>query len=511
MGKIAWIRVFVWLLTGIAFSTANGNAQSSDYSQPYRPQVHFSPQKNWMNDPNGLIFSDGEYHLFFQYNPFGDKWGHISWGHAVSKDLLHWQELPVAIPEQNGMMILTGSVVVDEHNTSGLCVTNSRCMVAIFTSDSGAAGNRRQTQNIASSQDQGRTWKLYAQNPVLDLKIADFRDPSVFWAETQKQWIMSVSVAKEHVIQFYSSTNLKEWTKVGDFGPAGDISGDWECPDLLQVPVANEKSQSIWALKVGLHRGTPQSGSGEQYFLGSFDGKKFVQSPQSGSSGWTNYGKDDYCAINFNNLPKGAPPVLLGWMSNWQYASKIPTTPWRGQMSIPRQLFVVHYQQSLALQQKPVLQPLRIPHARIPVRLNATPSGQQRSFQASAPYELDLTFFPEDGGNAAIRIYSDNDHWVEIGFDTEQSKFYIDRIHSGLTVAPAFPAKTTAPLVTTRPYNLTLIVDRSSIEAFAQDGTIAMTDLIFPSSTESRIQLVSDATHSAHVSGQLWKLRSIWH
>jgi fructan beta-fructosidase len=498
------------LIAWISVCASGCIAQRADYDQPYRPQVHFSPEKYWTNDPNGLVFFKGEYHLFFQFNPFGDEWGHMSWGHAVSKDLLHWKELPVAIPEQNGMMIFTGSVVVDEKNTSELCLPNTSCLVAIFTGASNTPSGRRQTQNIASSQDQGRTWKLYVQNPVLDLHKADFRDPSVSLDKNHQQWVMAVSLPKEHVIEFYSSPNLKEWTKVSDFGPTGNVSGDWECPDLLQVPAANDSQHEIWALKVGLNRGTPQGGSGEQYFLGNFDGKSFVQSNEPGSSGWTNYGKDDYCAISFNNLPEGAPPVLVGWMNNWQYASKVPTSPWRGQMSIPRQLFVLHDHQKLSLQQKPLVQPLRTHDGAIPVHLNTSQSGQLESIRANAPYELDLTFFQGDGKKTAIRIYSDTVHWVEIGFDAQEANFYMDRSHSSLTVAPTFPTKTAAPLVTGRPYNLTLIVDRSSIEAFAQDGTIAMTDLIFPLSKGSHIEFFSDATHSAHASGQLWKLESIW-
>ena len=211
-------------------------AQTQKYDEPYRPQVHFSPAKNWTNDPNGLVYFDGEYHLFFQYNPFGDQWGHMSWGHAVSTDLLHWQELPVAIPEKDGIMIFTGSVVVDHENTAGFCTKGTDCLVAIYTGHSETTQGIRQTQNIAYSLDKGRTWTRYQNNPVLDLHLADFRDPSVSWDPNAHHWVMAVSLPKEHKVRFYSSPNLKDWTQLSDFGPAGDTAGDWECPDLLRIP-----------------------------------------------------------------------------------------------------------------------------------------------------------------------------------------------------------------------------------------------------------------------------------
>lgn len=496
------------LMIVVALCTSNGRTQTVGYDQPYRPQLHFSPREHWTNDPNGLVFFRGEYHLFFQYNPFGDQWGHMSWGHAVSKDLLHWRELPVAIPEKDGVMIFTGSIVIDHHNTSGLCANNSECMVAVYTGSGNTSQGPRQTQNIAFSQDNGRTWIAYARNPVLDVHTADFRDPSVFWDDKQQQWIMAVALPKEHIVRFYSSPNLKEWTKLSDFGPAGDVAGDWECPDLLQVPVTSGTAGDTWALKVGLNPGAPQGGSGEQFFLGSFDGKSFTQSPEPGSHGWTNYGKDDYCAISFNHLPKNQNPVLLGWMSNWQYAAKLPTSPWRGQMSLPRRLSLLRDQKGLALKQEPIIGPLRTDST----PFSMTTSGQHKDKIAlqAVPYELDVQFGKDSVETFGIRIYSDELHWTEVGFDTKRGEFYIDRTRSGLTVAPEFPTKTTAPLVAGRPYDLTLVVDRSSIEAYTQSDTIAMTNLIYPPSQINRIEFFSVGNKPVTVAGRIWKLRSIW-
>jgi fructan beta-fructosidase len=497
------------LLIALAVLLAlRSHAQTEGYDQPFRPQVHFSPQKNWTNDPNGLVYYKGEYHLFYQYNPFGDEWGHMSWGHAVSTDLLHWRELPVAIPEQDGIMIFTGSVVVDRGNSSGLCAANSECLVAIYTGHGNTPEGTRQTQNVAYSRDQGRTWTRYRGNPVLDLHMTDFRDPSVFWDETAHHWVMAVSLPKEHKVRFYSSPNLIAWTQLSDFGPSGYVTGDWECPDLVQVPAANGKG-SIWALKVGLNPGAPQGGSGEQYFLGQFDGKTFTVSKEPGSHGLTNYGKDDYCAISYNGLPKTEKPVLLGWMNNWQYAAKLPTSPWRGQMSLPRRLSLLQDSAGLALKQEPVIAALRGDSR--PVSLTpASGQSKEESLVEEAPYELDLQFDASSAEAFGIRIYSDEQHWTEIGFDRQKREFYIDRTKSGLGIASDFPVRTKAPIIAERPYDLKLIVDRSSIEAYAQSGTIAMTDLIYPPSQQSRIQVFSSNGKPVAATGRLWKLNSIW-
>ncbi len=493
------------LLMGMCWSM-HGSAQSGKYDQPYRPQVHFSPQKNWTNDPNGLVFFKGEYHLFYQYNPFGDQWGHMSWGHAVSPDLLHWHELPVAIPEKDGVMIFTGSIVVDRKNSSGFCAPGTECLVAIYTGDGDTPQGHRETQNLAYSRDSGRTWTKFEKNPVLDLHLTDFRDPGVFWDESGGRWVMAVSLPKERKVRFYASPNLKDWTQLSDFGPAGNVAGDWECPNLLKIPSADGK-QSIWALKVGLNPGAPFGGSAEQYFLGNFDGEKFSTSPDAGSHGWTNYGKDDYCAISYNGLPDGEKPVLLGWMSNWQYAAKLPTSPWRGQMSLPRRLSFVKDADGLALRQEPVIAPLRGKSFSIAALRGGSASTE--GMQVGVPYELELKFEHPADPVYGVRLYSDEEHWTEVGFDTQKKEFYIDRTKSGGPIDKDFPARTTAPLAAGRSYDMTLIVDRSSVEAYAQNGTIAMTNLIYPLSPASTVKLFP-ANAKTRVEGHGWELKSIW-
>ncbi len=503
-----WISLSALLvLLAPAALAQNAGPATSLYGEPNRPQVHFSPRKNWTNDPNGLVYFQGEYHLFYQYNPFGDLWGHMSWGHAVSKDLLHWEELPVALPEAGGVMIFTGSTVVDEHNTSGLCASGTPCLVAVYTghSDDGK-GHVLQTQNLAWSRDRGRTWTKFSGNPVLDFHMADFRDPSVTWDEQAKHWLMAVALPKEHRVRFYRSPDLKQWTQLSDFGPAGDVAGDWECPDLLHVPAANGGA-GTWALKVGLNPGGLQGGSGEQYFLGSFDGKQFQAAQGSGSAGWTNYGKDDYCAISYNGLPKTAKPVLIGWMNNWEYAAKLPTSPWRGQMSLPRQLSVVHDAAGLALKQEPVTAPIR--GAAHTLRVSGT-AAEPQLFTSETPYEVDLRFSPGTQQSFGVKVYSDAEHFLTVGFDRAKKEFYIDRTHAGTAVTPAFPVRTAAPIVEGRPFTLRLIVDRISAEAYAQNGTVAMTNLFFPPSGQQRLAVFGGSGKGLRMTATWWPLQSIW-
>ena len=490
--------------------SASARPQAPKYDEPFRPQVQFSPERNWTNDPNGPVFFDGEYHLFFQYNPAGDTWGHMSWGHAVSTDLLHWKQLPVAIPEAGGEMIFTGSVVVDQHNTSGLCQGAKPCMVAVYTGHRGEGATQREVQNIASSQDRGRTWQTYAGNPVLDLHMTDFRDPSVSWNAEAKAWVMAVSLPNEHKVVFYTSSDLKHWMQKSSFGPEGATGGQWECPDLLHVPGA-PGSQPMWALKVGLNPGAPQGGSGEQYFLGSFDGISFTPATGPGSHGWTDFGKDSYCAISFNDVPAGTDPVLIGWMNNWQYANKLPTSPWRGQMTVARRLTVLQDSAGATLVQRPVIEGLRTGAAR---DLRATLRAGQTSvdlLEADVPLDLLLSFQPGDAGVTGVRLYSDPKHWTEAGYDLGKHVFYVDRRHAGLDVDPAFPTRTEAPAVMSRPMDVHLILDRSSVEAFAQGGTISMTNLVFPTGTAARVEFFRDGGRGDdRVTGKAWRLRSIW-
>jgi sucrose-6-phosphate hydrolase SacC (GH32 family) len=292
------------LVTLLGFvSPAPGTVRpASYYSEPFRPQFHFTPEKNWMNDPNGLVYFKGEYHLFYQHNPLGDKWGHMSWGHAVSRDLCHWQHLPLAIPGEQGVMTFSGSAVVDWRNTSGFGRGGQPPMVAIYTGH--RSTDDREFQCIAYSNDRGRTWTKYAGNPVVDIQSRDFRDPKVQWHGPTGRWIMTVALAAEHRARFYGSANLREWTLLSEFGPAGVTSGVWECPDLFELRVEQEKSRR-WVLVVNLSSGSVAGGSGGQYFVGQFDGTRFIPDPESTPRSASEFVPDGVLLADFEGADYG--------------------------------------------------------------------------------------------------------------------------------------------------------------------------------------------------------------
>ena len=446
-------------------------AAAASFKEPFRPQYHFSPARNWTNDPNGLVYFEGEYHLFFQYNPLGDQWGHMSWGHAVSRDLVHWQELPVALREENGVMIFTGSVVIDERNTSGFCVNGKPCMVAIYTGHTPAPAGKPalETQNVAFSNDRGRSWTKYVSNPVLNLNLANFRDPDVFWSTQSKQWIMVVALPNDHRVRFYGSPDLKHWNRLSEFGPAGATGGQWECPGLFELPVDSRPRNTRWVLKIGLNPGAIQGGSGEQYFVGRFDGAKFVNDNPPSTTLWTDYGKDCYCALVFNHVPAPRPQLMLGWMDNWQYASKLPTSPWRGQMTIPREISLKTFPDGIRLIQKPA--------------------------RNTAGFEIRAALDLAGAREAGWKLQFSNGASVLIGYNALNHEVFVDRTHSGqVAFSRDFPVRTSAPLLQTgKSIDFQILLDRNSVEVFAAGGQVTLTNLVFPPAVAPRrIEFFSD-------------------
>jgi fructan beta-fructosidase len=485
------------------------------YDQPYRPQYHFSPREHWTNDPNGLVYFDGEYHLFFQYNPFGDKWGHMSWGHAVSTDTVHWQQLPVALPEENGVMIFTGSTVIDEHNTSGFCTGGKPCMVAIYTGYTAKSGSKPslQTQNIAYSNDRGRTWTKYKGNPVLDLHMSEFRDPKVLWSQMSKQWVMVVSLPDDHKVRIYGSADLKQWHPISEFGPAGATSGQWECPELFELPVEGQ-NQTRWVMKIGLNPGSLQGGSGEQYFVGQFDGTRFVNENPPSQTLWTDYGKDCYCALTFNGLPKSQPMAMIGWMSNWQYAADLPTSPWRGQMTAPRELGLRRTPEGLRLVQNPtrLLQQLRMRHEQAEGADLANLNGKLAQSHATVghTFEVEAALDTSEAQELGVQLQDKNGGVTLIGYNRATGKLFVDRTRSGrVDFSKDFPARTEAPLkLTGNTLQLHLLVDRNSLEVFADNGRIAMTNLIFPAQGEIEVEAYAQNSKAKHARLNIWELKS---
>jgi sucrose-6-phosphate hydrolase SacC (GH32 family) len=488
----------------------------------WQPQIHFYSPHHWINDPNGPILLNGQYHIFFQLNPFGDQWGHMSWGHAISPDLIHWKQLPVALDEEKGTAIFSGSTVEDRENTSGLCddagKPTSGCLVAIYTGDSA----NKQSQNIAFSRDGGATWTKYASNPVIDLGLKDFRDPKVFWHAGSHSWVMVVSLADQHKIRIYRSKNLRQWEQASEFGPAGAISGVWECPDLFEIPVrdgSGKRVSSRWLLSVNLNPGGPAKGSADQYFVGQFDGFRFIQDHPGSGTHWADWGKDFYASTSFSNIPADEDRVWIAWMSNWQYAGKLPSLPGRGEMTLARRLYLrqppahpapTPSQEPLLLVQEPILAVpdhkqyaamFGAPDFQTIAQANGSIAAQK---QPGSVYVLRFTLAPGDASEAGVRLRrsaaNPNDPAAEetvVGVDTSTGRIYVDRTRSGKTDwSPDFPARVSAPLKHSGEVAIPIqiVVDNNSIEVFADGGETVFTNLIYPAAASQGIAFYSTLT-----------------
>ena len=475
----------------------------AEYDEPLRPGFHFTPARNFMNDPNGLVYYKGEYHLFYQHNPFGEKWGHMSWGHAVSSDMLHWQHLPVAIPEAGDVMIFSGSAVVDWHNSSGLCQPHgddASCLVAIYTSQE----KEKETQSIAYSQDRGRTWTKYAGNPVIDPNLKNFRDPKVFWHEATHRWVMVTVLADLHKVRFYGSPDLKHWDVLSEFGPAGATGGVWECPDLFPLPVEHDPTTTRWVLDVDLNPGGVAGGSGDQYFIGSFDGTRFVNDNPPERTLWVDYGKDFYATTSYSDIPsRDGRRIWMGWTSNWLYANDEPTVVWRGAQSIPRALTLRQFPDGLRLVQAPIaeLDALRThPQAAVVKGDVALPPSA----------EMAMALNPGGWNEAGFRLSNAAGEEVTVGVTAHPLEVFVDRRKSRLTPFHAeYPGRHAGPIAW-RDGKITLRVlfDRSVLEVFANDGETTLTERVYPTQPLDRLQLLP--VGAAPPAARMWELRSVW-
>lgn len=473
--------------------------KSASYmKEPFRPQFHFSPEIHWMNDPNGLVYHDGEYHLFYQYNPAGIEWGHMSWGHAVSRDLVHWVHLPLAIPEEDGIMAFSGCCVVDHLNTSGFGIEGKSPMVAIYTGH----GRGEQVQNLAFSNDNGRTWTKFSGNPVLDIDQTDFRDPKVFWHHPTSRWVMVVSMAVEKVLVFYTSADLKNWNEVSRFGPAGVTEKlNWECPDLFELECEGEEGNKLWVLEADMGNGSVAGGSGGEYFVGHFDGTRFtaIQDAQ-----WVDFGRDFYAPVSWSNIPPAdGRRIWLGWFNNWE-TCLVPTSPWRSIMSVPRSLCLRRISgdsssskaaAKYVMVQRPVDELVTLRSNEITLHTTGAKWPPVAVTQADdlddMAFELQATLHPGNARSLGFRIRTGTDEFTEIGFDQLHSTAYVDRRRSGnTTFHEAFAARHDAPVrLVDGAVTVRLLVDRCSIELFVNDGEAVISDLIFPSSRKPIIEV----------------------
>ena len=488
------------LAAGVVLSLSAPRAQAPQPGdEPLRPRIHFTPPRYFMNDPNGLVYYKGEYHLFYQHNPFGEKWGHMSWGHAVSRDMLHWQHLPIALGEENGVMIFSGSAVVDSRNSSGLCQTagaDHSCLIAIYSGD----GLGKQTQNIAFSNDRGRTWTKYRGNPVIDLGRKDFRDPKVFWHAPTGRWIMVTVLADEHKVRLFGSSDLIKWETLSDFGPAGATGGAWECPDLFELPVEPSKERR-WVLVVNINPGGVAGGSGTQYFVGAFDGVAFTNENASAQTLWADYGKDFYASQSFSDVPPAdGRRIWMGWISNWAYANDEPTVRWRGAQSIPRTLALQESPEGVRLVQRPIdeVRDLRIGEA-------AVVAGSAR-LPPSAEIELTLTRSDEPVG---LRLFNEAGEEVTIGATASPSEVFIDRRRS--SAGPAFhadyPGRHAGPAQwKDGKLSLHVFFDRSVVEVFAAGGATVLTERAYPTRLLDRVEL-HPSGRTGGATARLWELR----
>ena len=430
------------------------NVFDSKNREKFRSIYHHTPVYGWMNDPNGMFYKDGVWHLYYQYNPYGSQWENMTWAHSTSTDLIHWKNHGEVIQPDALGTIFSGSSVVDKENTAGF---GKDAVVAFYTS-AGAA----QTQSIAYSTDNGETFKKYVNNPILTSDVPDFRDPNVFWNEEVKQWNLILAAGQQ--MNIYSSKNLKDWKYESSFGEGyGNHGGVWECPDLL-------KMGDKWVLICNINPGGPFGGSATQYFVGSFDGHKFTCESKPEVTKWMDYGKDHYATVSFSNAPDGRI-VVLPWMSNWQYANQVPTQQFRSANGLPRDLGLYSYNGEDYVSVKP--------SPEVFAAFEKKPSGRLQS----AAY-IEVTNIKS---NASIVLSNDKGERVTMVYDGKNATFSMDRTESGVTDFHSdFKAKTVAP-TNGIIKSMQIFIDRCSIEAFDTEGKVAMTNLVFPSKPYDKI------------------------
>ena len=448
-----------------------------DKEKAYRPTYHFSPAWGWMNDPNGMVYKDGEWHLFYQYNPYGSFWGNMHWGHAVSKDLVNWEHLGIAIAPDDLGTIFSGSAIVDKENTAGF---GKDAIVAMYTSD-----GINQTQSIAYSNDNGRTFTKYPGNPVIVGEVPDFRDPKLFWDAQSKQWKVILAAGQE--VQFWSSDNLKKWTYDSSFGLSyGNHNGVWECPDLIRLPF---EGKDKYVLLLNINPGGPFGGSATQYFVGSYDGKTFKCDDLPTVTRWMDYGKDHYAAVTWSNAPDNRT-VAIAWMSNWQYANSVPTTQFRSANSVPRDLSLIRKGKEVLLKStpSPEVEALR----GTPESFQLSTAPVQLFESAAKAYELVIRFNLARKEEATFVLSNETGEQVVMSYDATAQTFSMDRRGSGnVKFSKSFAAVTLAPTRVGGKMELRLLVDSASIEAFGED--FCMTNLVFPSSPYNTLKMYGNS------------------
>ena len=452
-GGISTFTCWKNIKTAESFDTTN--------REQYRPLYHHTPAYGWMNDPNGMFFKDGVWHLYFQHNPYGSQWENMTWGHSTSTDLIHWTFQGDPIQPDAWGSIFSGSSVVDKNNTAGF---GENAIVALYTS-----AGENQTQSIAYSNDNGQTFTKYDGNPIITSNVPDFRDPHMFWNEDIKKWNMILAAGQQ--MNIYSSDNLKDWKFESSFGAEyGSHGGVWECPDLMKMKVRGTDKEK-WMLVCNINPGGPSGGSATQYFVGDFDGHKFTCESKPEVTKWMDYGKDHYATVTFDNAPNGRH-VALAWMSNWQYANQVPTMQYRSANSIPRDLGLFEYKGNTYCSVTP--------SEEITAARSKKPS---KSLSEACEMVVNLK------GDATITLSNSKGEKVVMTYKAKDETFSMDRTLSGKTdFSSDFAAITTAP-VYGKMNKLRIFIDKSSIEVFDNDGKMAMTNLVFPTKPYDKVTI----------------------
>lgn len=469
--------------------------------EEFRPLYHHSPLYGWMNDPNGMFYKDGEYHLYYQWNPYGSMWGNMNWGHSSSKDLISWQHHPVAI-QPNGLgTVFSGSSVVDKDNTAGF---GKGAVIAIYTS-AGAS----QMQSLAYSLDNGMTFHVYENNPIIAAD-KECRDPNMFWHEKSSKWILILAAALEKEMWIYSSPDLKNWTKESSFGHGyGAQDGVWECPDLMELPVRGT-DRTKWVLICNINPGGPFGGSAAQYFVGDFDGKTFTCDTKPEITKWMDYGKDHYAAVSWSNAPEKRHTVIA-WMSNWQYANNVPTTQYRSGNSVPRDLSLYTSAGETYLKSSPSRELLKLrgkEEKKHSFKVDRTYNMDKLLSDNTGTYEIEMTIKNRNAEVIGFQLFNSKGEEVDIYYNLVEKKFAMDRSKSGVvSFSSDFPVLTLAPIEGNSEMTLRLFVDKSSIEVFGDDGRFAMTNLVFPSEPYNRISFYAKGGSYAVSSFKIYKLK----
>lgn len=475
-------------------------------NESYRPQFHFSPAKNWMNDPNGLVYHNGEYHLFFQHNPFGNSWGHMSWGHAVSKDLVNWKHLPVAIPEEGDEMIFSGSAVVDNNNTSGFGINSEPPLVAIYTGHFSA--KRTEVQSLAYSNDNGRTWKKYSGNPVLDIKKSDFRDPKVIWYQPANRWIMVVALANDRKVQFYSSPNLKEWTLLQEFDPQLQRNEAIECPDFYPLVVDNNPEKQKWVLAFSqgpLH-----------YIVGDFDGTGFNAdrvAPGEQRKTRIDYGFDHYALQSYSDIPaKDGRRISIAWMHNFAY--EYPTSPWKCNLTFPLKVELKTIRNKVVLVQNPVAEISNLRSKKYSFK-NKTVSRIESKLKTinSQLTEISAEFDLGNATKVGFKVCKGEKEETLVYYDVLARELIVDRSKSGnVSFDNDFYPVSKAPLeiLDGNRIRIHMLVDKASIEVFGNSGETVQTNLIYPSVGSNGIGIFSEGGDAKVRKLNIWELKSIY-